>query len=35
VRCHGTKCPLLTASFSLSLSSEVAIYLQEGVIVGF
>ena len=33
VRCHGTKCPLITAFFSL-LSPDVT-FLPEGVIVGF
>ena len=33
VRCHGTKCPLLTAFF-LFLSLRVT-FLPEGVIVGF
>ena len=37
VRCHGTKCPLLTAFFSLlsslSLSPDVT-FLPERVIVG-
>ena len=39
MRCHGTKCPLLTAffffSFSLSSSSEVVTFLPEGVIIWF
>ena len=34
VRCHGTKCPLLTVFFSL-LYSEVVTFLPERVIVGF
>ena len=34
VRCHETKCPLLTAFFSILLS-EVVTFLPEGVIVGF
>ena len=33
VRCHGTRCPLLTALF-LFLSSEVVTFLPEGVSVG-
>ena len=33
VCCHGTKCPLLTAFFSLSL--PVVTFLRQGVIVGF
>ena len=36
MRCHGTKCPLLTAFLSLSFfHSEVVPFLPEGVIVGF
>ena len=38
VHCHGTKCPLLTAFFSLSsffLLSPWDTFLPEGVIVGF
>jgi hypothetical protein len=42
VRCHETKCPLLTGLFSLFLSlalslslSAVVTFLPEGVIVGF
>jgi hypothetical protein len=34
LHCHGTKCPLLTAFFSLS-SSPPLTFLQEDVIVGF
>ena len=38
VRCHGTKCPLLTGFFFflyLSLSSASVSFLPEGVIIGF
>ena len=35
VCCQGTKCPLLTAFFLFSLSSEVVTFLPEGVIIGF
>ena len=33
--CHGTKCPLLMAFFSLSSLSADVTFLPEGVIVGF
>ena len=36
MRCHGTKCPLLTAFFlSFFFSSPTLTFLPEGVIVGF
>jgi hypothetical protein len=35
VCCRGTKCPLLTAFFFLSLLYGIVTFLPEGVFVGF